>query len=217
MRGRLVSSCCAVHAGRYTPFGAYGAPDGTIASVNGTPLDLRIPRQWRTAGTAVLIKSARRRIRPQLYYRGRRDASCCEVYCAQTGIQLTLRSDMPGVQVYSGNSIGSDLPRGKGGAVLWQTSWLLSRNSVLAQRICLPGLSVANPAGGGDLAPPHRIRFFHAIKAKIQHKTPARQSSCRCILCYGIIDRTPAAQKCGSQSRSFYGRPAGIRRQNRLL
>ncbi len=55
---------------------------------------------------------------------------------------------MPGVQVYSGNSIGSDLPRGKGGAVYGKRHGFCLETQSWPGRICLPGLSVAHPAGG---------------------------------------------------------------------
>ena len=39
-----------------------------------------------------------------------------EAYCPATGIALAVRSDMPGMQLYSGNYLRADLPAGKGGA-----------------------------------------------------------------------------------------------------
>ena len=116
--GEVGEQLLCVHAGRYTPLGAYSAPDGTIASVNGTPLDLRIPRPMADGWDSGFDQIRRAGGYDHNYIiegEGMRPVDV--VYCVQTGIQLTLRSDMPGVQVYSGNSIGSDLPRGKGGAV----------------------------------------------------------------------------------------------------
>ena len=102
-----------VHAERYLPIDATGIPTGTIAPVAGTGLDLRVPtrvgdvlrrddEQLRLAGGLdhdFLVDGA-----------GWRVAAVLESPFSR--IRAVLRTDQPGLQVYSGNSLdGNDRSR----------------------------------------------------------------------------------------------------------
>lgn len=105
-----------VAADEYTPVDATGIPLGAHAPVAGTPFDLR---------EATRLGTALRRDHPQLLaargldhnyvVRGtglRRHATLAS---PRTGTTLELRSDQPGLQVYTGNALDGTLPSTGGG------------------------------------------------------------------------------------------------------
>lgn len=103
-----------IDAQQYTPLGANHAPMGEIASVEGTPLDLRQPVRldagWDSAaGQIALAGGYDHNYIP--FGEGLRPFA--QAFCPDTGIALTVKSDMPGVQLYTGNFLSSDLPVGK--------------------------------------------------------------------------------------------------------
>lgn len=105
-----------VYASRYTPIGDTGTATGEIAPVIGTKLDLQ---QAAALGDAWDD--------PQLANAGGYDhnymidgfgqRTFAEAYCPENGIQLTVISDLPAMQLYTGNFLHDKLPTGKGGAV----------------------------------------------------------------------------------------------------
>ena len=107
-----------VHADAYTPAGDRLLPTGEIEPVDGTPLDLRRPTR---VGDAV------RRSHPQLLAArgidhnlvprgsGRREVAVVRT----TDLELSVSSDAPGLQVYTGNFLDGTVP-GTGGGVYRQ-------------------------------------------------------------------------------------------------
>lgn len=107
-----------VFASRYTPVGEGSIPTGELASVGGTPMDLRSPRR---VGDHVDGGFS------QLALTGGYDHNWCldgwddtlrlaaRVTAPDTGICMEVLTTMPGVQFYSGNYLDG-CPTGKGGA-----------------------------------------------------------------------------------------------------
>ena len=112
--GSVGSQMIQVDADRYTPLASNNAPTGEVASVEGTPFDLRQPVRfdagWDSDFTQIALAGgydhnyipAGDGLRP-----------FAQASCPQTGITLTVTSDMPGVQLYTGNFLRDDLPEGK--------------------------------------------------------------------------------------------------------
>lgn len=103
--GTVEDHSVAIHAERYTAAGERSIPTGEIASVEGTPLDLREPR---TIGTRM------RR------YGGFDDnylldgTAAAEVRGPKTGIEMSVSTDYPALQFYTANGLKS--AEGKDGA-----------------------------------------------------------------------------------------------------
>lgn len=91
-----------VNADHYTPTDDLLIPTGEIAAVDGTPLDLRTPTR---IGSAVRLPHAALRaargIDHNLVVRG--DGLRAMATVASSDLRLTVSSDAPGVQVYTGN------------------------------------------------------------------------------------------------------------------
>lgn len=114
--GEVGEQTVCIPADHFTPIGKNSAPTGEVASVEGTPLDLR---RFTPLGAHWDDKF------PQLRRAGGYDHNYiiggdglrpfALAECAQTGITLSVESDMPGMQLYSGNYLDANLPRGKGG------------------------------------------------------------------------------------------------------
>lgn len=115
--GAVGAQTICVHADRYTPLGANSAPSGEIASVEGTPLDLRtpVPFSARWDDPFAQIKKAGG-FDHNYILDGAGLCPAAEAHSDATGISLAVLTDMPGVQLYSGNFLRDDLPPGKGGA-----------------------------------------------------------------------------------------------------
>ena len=102
--GTIDDHLLTVAAGRYTPVDETGIPVGDHSSVEATPFDLRTP---------TLLGPVIRREHPQLVWghgldhnyvldgEGLRTAAVLE--SPLTGTRLELRTDQPGLQVYTGN------------------------------------------------------------------------------------------------------------------
>ena len=109
--GRAMEQTLCIHAARFLALGAGTLPDGRILPVDGTPFDFRTAKP---VGRDVDAEDA------QLRLGGGYDHNFClsgplaaELASAETGIQMQLLTDMPGMQLYSGNFL--DEQRGKGG------------------------------------------------------------------------------------------------------
>lgn len=102
-----------VFSQQYTPLGGNGAPDGRIEPVGGTPLDLNrmtaFGEHWDDDFSQ--IKQARGYDHNYLID-GTGMRPFARVLCEQTGISLLVTSDMPGMQLYTGNYL-ENLPLGK--------------------------------------------------------------------------------------------------------
>ena len=105
-------------AGRYTPVGAGSIPTGELASVEGTPMDLRTPTPIGAHADAPF---------GQLRLTGGYDHNwvldgwdgslrpAARAWSPATGVTLEVWTTLPGLQFYSGNSLDG-CPAGKGGA-----------------------------------------------------------------------------------------------------
>lgn len=105
-----------VAADDYTPVDATSIPLGEHAPVAGTPFDFREPR---------VVAPALRSDHPQILdargidhnyvVRGTGMRLHATLESARTGIRMELRSDQPGLQVYTGNFLDGTLPATGGG------------------------------------------------------------------------------------------------------
>lgn len=93
-------------ASHYLPMDDAFLPTGEIAEVSGTPFDLRV---------AATLESRLRTADPQIVLAGGFDhnwvidgtslRTCARVFEPDTGRRMTIRTDQPGVQFYTGNSL----------------------------------------------------------------------------------------------------------------
>lgn len=116
--GPMTDQTIQIFAGRYTPTDAASIPTGEIASVEGTPMDLRQP---------VPIGAHIDDGFQQLTFAGGYDHNwvldggedalhpAARAYSPRTGIALEVLTTLPGVQFYAANSLDG-CPAGKGGA-----------------------------------------------------------------------------------------------------
>lgn len=117
--GSILDHRICLHAKSYTPTDAHSIPTGAIRAVAGSAMDLTRPtrigdhigddeRQLRQAGGYdhnYVIDAEETSLRP-----------AAQVWAARSGLSLTVYTDRPGVQFYTGNYIPAGL-RGKDGAV----------------------------------------------------------------------------------------------------
>lgn len=103
-KGDVGAQKLCIYASEYAPLGEEGIPDGTRASVAGTPMDLRtltpIGAHWDDDFE-------------QLRKAGGYDHHYCvdgtglrlfaQAVCEENGIHLSVQSDMPGMQLYTAN------------------------------------------------------------------------------------------------------------------
>lgn len=116
--GTILNHKLKLNCSNYTPVRAGSIPTGEIATVKGTPFDFT---DWKVIGDEIDADNQ------QLKFTGgydhnfvvdNCDGSVKEIAKAKsdaTGIEMTVLSDLPGVQFYAGNSIGNE--NGKDGAV----------------------------------------------------------------------------------------------------
>ena len=109
--GRAMEQVLWLNAPRYLELGEGTVPNGTIAEVTGTPFDFR---KAKPVGQDIGADDA------QLRAGGGYDHNFCIIdpHCAAlesavTGIRMDVYTDMPGVQLYSGNGLKEQV--GKGG------------------------------------------------------------------------------------------------------
>lgn len=116
--GDILDHRVCLHAGSFTPIDERSIPTGSIRALEG-PMDLRKPvrlrervdadcRQLRLAGGFdhnYVLDAGEEGFRP-----------AAEVWGARSGVKLTVYTDRPGLQFYTGNYIPAGL-RGKDGAV----------------------------------------------------------------------------------------------------
>lgn len=106
-----------IHADRYTPIGETSAPNGEIASVENTPMDLREPAAigagWDDSFSQIALGAG---YDHNYIIEGQGMRPFAQAFCEESGIVLSVISDMPGVQFYSGNYLDETLPLGKNGA-----------------------------------------------------------------------------------------------------
>ncbi len=119
-----------LYADYYTPVGPGSIPTGEVAPVEGTPMDLREDIDICRVGTPIGARIGDGF--EQLVLAGGYDHNwvlnpthgglrspnslAAHAWSPRTGIRMTVSSNMPGVQFYTGNFLDG-CPRGKGGAV----------------------------------------------------------------------------------------------------
>lgn len=107
-----------LHASHYTPVGAGSIPTGEIAAVKGTPFDFT---DWKVIGDEIDADCEQFDITggyDHNFVVDDWDGAVKEIAKAKsdiTGIELTVLTDLPGVQFYAGNYIDGE--KGKDGAV----------------------------------------------------------------------------------------------------
>ena len=111
--GRVDDHVLTIRASRYTPAGSGNIPTGEIASVEGTPLDLRhsavlgdrLGDPFLAAGGGY----------DQNFVLDGGEGPAVELYCPRTGIAMEMTTTLEGTQLYTAGHL-SNRP-GKGGAV----------------------------------------------------------------------------------------------------
>lgn len=114
--GSVLGQYCEIRAGRFTPVDEHTLPTGEIRSVAGTPMDFR---------TAKKIGADIGAADEQLQFCGGYDHNfipdgegrrlVATMYSEDSGIRMSVITDLPGMQVYTANGLNSD--SGKGGCV----------------------------------------------------------------------------------------------------
>lgn len=112
--GNIGNHIVTIHANEYTPLKPDGIPTGEILPISGTPLDFNKPhRIGERIGHQMLAPF------------GGYDHNYClskangnaaaTAFCDETGIEMTVYTDMPGMQFYTGNGLDDLNSIGKGG------------------------------------------------------------------------------------------------------
>ena len=114
-----------INASQYTPVDATYMTTGEILPVEGTPMDFR---EAHPVGDRIDDFDFEQLKNGNGYDHnwvldtgGSLEAVAAELYCPQTGIDLKVYTDEPGIQVYSGNFLDGSVT-GKGGTVYQQRS-----------------------------------------------------------------------------------------------
>ena len=106
-----------VCAERYTPLGKTNAPIGEVALVENTPFDLRTAKRLDAGWDSDFEQIVQADGYDHNYIPdGTGMRTFAQAHSPKTGITLTVASDMPGVQLYTGNFLNDRLPTGKDGA-----------------------------------------------------------------------------------------------------
>ena len=102
-----------VYSDRYTPLGKSGAPEGEIHDVAGTPLDLQKPMAFQEHWDDDFPQIVQARGYDHNYLiAGTGMRPFAKAVCEENGISLLVESDMPAMQLYTGNYL-ENLPIGK--------------------------------------------------------------------------------------------------------
>ena len=101
-------------ADRYTPCGPGNIPTGVLASVAGTPLDLRSPARLGDRLDHPFLAGTRG-FDHNFVLRSPATGPAAVLSSPETGVALELETTLPGVQVYTAGFLGER--RGKGGAL----------------------------------------------------------------------------------------------------
>jgi len=107
-----------MHCSNYTPVAEGSIPTGEIATVKGTPFDFT---DWKVIGDEINVDCEQLNLTggyDHNFVVDDCDGSVKEIAKAKsdvTGIELTVLTDLPGVQFYAGNYIEGE--KGKDGAV----------------------------------------------------------------------------------------------------
>lgn len=139
--GSILQHTVKINADYYTPANAFSIPGGGLAAVEGTPLDLRVP--------AVVGERIKKPFPQLLQANGFdcnyavnggetvfREAGC--VQSTQSGVTLSVWSDLPGVQFYTGNFL-KGAPRGKEGVLYQNHGGLCLETQYFPNAVNTPG------------------------------------------------------------------------------
>ena len=106
-------------ASHYTPTDPDSIPTGEVASVEGTPMDLRTPTPLGAHIEEPFVQLVQARGYDHNYVVDGQVGTlrpAARVYCRETGIEMTAETTLPGVQLYTANYLDEGR-RGKTGAV----------------------------------------------------------------------------------------------------
>jgi aldose 1-epimerase len=116
--GDILHDVVKINAGRYTPVDTNLIPTGELASVAGTPLDFRKPTAVgaRINDNYDQLKKGHGYDHNFVLDGGGKLSEAAEVYEALSGRVMTVLTDQPGVQFYTGNFLDGTI-KGKGGKI----------------------------------------------------------------------------------------------------
>jgi aldose 1-epimerase len=117
--GDILQDTVKINAGRYTPVDANLIPTGELASVSGTPFDFQ-----KATAVGARINDENDQLKKGHGYDHNfvlnsgdgKLSEAAEVYEASSGRVMTVLTDQPGVQFYTGNFLDGTI-KGKGGKV----------------------------------------------------------------------------------------------------
>ena len=163
--GSVDSQVLQVSASAYARQDADNVPDGTRASVEGTPMDLRQPVALGTLWEQDFDQIRRYRGIDHHYWAdGSGMRAMAKASCPENGITHTVSSDLPGLQVYTGNALNA--ARGKGGIRLSGTPGLLPGDPAGSQPCRMARGRTAHSAKRTALSHGHPFRVYRrSIKA----------------------------------------------------
>ena len=123
--GDILGHQLKINASRYTPVDATLIPTGELAPVQGTPFDFRKSTAigQRIGGSDEQLKRGRGYDHNWVLDNDGKFAEAAEVYEPTTGRVLTVLSDQPGIQFYSGNFLDGTV-KGKQGKIYAHRSGL---------------------------------------------------------------------------------------------
>jgi len=112
--GKAMEQILWLNAPRYLEVREGILPNGAAPSVHGTPFDFRVPK---AVGRDIDLEDEQLRLGYGYDHNFCIiDPHCASLESAETGIRMDVYTDMPGVQLYSGNGIGEE--PGKGGVMM---------------------------------------------------------------------------------------------------
>ena len=114
--GTVEDHVLTLRASRYTPMGGGNIPVGTLAPVEGTPLDFRTPAAFGSRLHDKAFNGGRGYDHNYALDGG--EAPVAELWCPATGIGLEMTTSMEGMQLYTAGWLTER--KGKGGAVYGQ-------------------------------------------------------------------------------------------------
>jgi aldose 1-epimerase len=114
--GSVLDQLVAVEADKYTETDEFSLPTGRLIQVAGTPMDFRVPKALgKDIGKDYYALAYGSGYDHNYAIRGEGYRKAAELYCPESGILMTVKTDLPGLQLYSANHLGP--VEGKGGVI----------------------------------------------------------------------------------------------------